>query len=124
MDRILAFVDLLGFSKMVESNYGEARTVLNDFYNICFSVIKRDATVNGSLFSDSLLAHSSNNASLVNCITEIYRKCLAKNEHYTNTDKFFLLPRGAISIGYVNIEERQTSPNLTKDFIVSPALVH
>jgi hypothetical protein len=124
MDKILAFVDLLGFSKMVESDYGRARIVLNDFYNICFSIIKRDQRVNGSLFSDSLLAHSSDYASLVNCITEIYRQCLARNEHYQNTDKFFLLPRGAISIGYVNIEERVTSPNLTKDFIVSPALVH
>jgi hypothetical protein len=124
MDRILAFVDLLGFSKMVESDYKEARIVLNDFYNICFSVIKRDEIVNGSLFSDSLLAHSSDYSALVNCMTEIYRKCLLKNETYRKTDKFFLLPRGAISVGYVDIEERQTSPNLTKDFIVSPALVH
>lgn len=122
--RILALIDLLGFSKMVETDHRIAREVLNDFYNISWRIIKREQTVNGSLFSDSLLVYSTNYAALINCITEIYRECLRKNSDYELENDFFLLPRGAISVGYLNIEERHTSPNLTKDFIVSPALVH
>lgn len=121
---MLAFIDLLGFSQMVEKDYEKAREILNDFYNISFRIIKKDLSVEGSLFSDSLLAHSQSYSSLINCITEIYRECLKKNATYDKGSDFFLLPRGAISVGYINIETRQTSPNLTKDFIVSPALVH
>ncbi|KAA9341156.1 hypothetical protein [Larkinella humicola] len=124
MEKILAFIDLLGFSQMVERDPEKARTVLNDFYNISYQIIKDNTDVNGSLFSDSLLAHSNNFAALINCITEIYRRCLNNNTKYLEDEHFFLLPRGAISVGYFNIEERSTSPNLTKDFIVSPALVH
>lgn len=123
-NKILAFIDLLGFSRMVGIDHQKARQVLNDFYNIAFGIIKQDENVKGSLFSDSLLAHSNDYAALINCITEIYRECLAKNATYDLGKDFILLPRGAISVGYVNIEERHTSPNLTKDFIISPALVH
>lgn len=124
MNKILAFVDLLGFSNMVADDYEKARDILNDFYNISWKVIKEDKKVRGSLFSDSLLAYSDNYPALINCVTEIYRECLQKNVSYNKGANFFLLPRGAISVGYFNIEERQTSPNLTKDFIISPALVH
>lgn len=124
MNKILGFIDLLGFSSMVENNPEEARKVLNDFYNIAFDIIKQDTSVEGSLFSDSLLAHSTSYSSLINCITQIYRECLKRNKYYLDNSNFFLLPRGAISVGLVNIETRDTSPNLTKDFIVSPALVH
>lgn len=124
MNKILAFVDLLGFSNMVERDFNTAREILNDFYNISYDVIKEDENINGSLFSDSLLVHSENYSSVINAITEIYRKCLKKNASYTFDKEFFLLPRGAISVGYINIEKRHTSPNLTKDFIVSPSLVH
>lgn len=124
MNKILAFIDLLGFSKMVETDYDKVREILNDFYNISFRIIKRDKKVKGSLFSDSLLAYSDNYPALINCVTEIYRECLKKNASYNYGNDFFLLPRGAISVGYLNIEDRQTSPNLTKDFIISPALVH
>jgi hypothetical protein len=124
MNKILAFIDLLGFSKMVETDYDKAREILNDFYNISFRIIKRDKRVRGSLFSDSLLAYSDDYPALINCVTEIYRECLKKNGAYNHGNDFFLLPRGAVSVGYMNIEERQTSPNLTKDFIISPALVH
>lgn len=124
MNKILAFIDLLGFSNMIQKDHNTAREILNDFYNISFGIIKENPNVTGSLFSDSLLAHSEDYPSLINCITEIYRKCLLKNNSYTYSNDFFLLPRGAISVGLLNIEDRQTSPNLTKDFIISPALVH
>lgn len=124
MNRILAFIDLLGFSKMVETDYEKAREVLNDFYNISFKIIKEDQLVQGSLFSDSLLCYSDDYPALINCVVEIYRECLKKNATDNNGSDFFLLPRGAVSIGYLDIEARHTSPNLTKDFIISPALVH
>lgn len=124
MDKILAFIDLLGFSQMVNHDENKARIILNDFYNIAFSEINNVPSVNGNLFSDSLLAYSESKGDLINCLAAIYQKCLRKNSSYTELSKFFLLPRGAMSVGIVNVEERNTAPNLTKDFIISPALVH
>lgn len=124
MEKILAFIDLLGFSQMVNTDENKARVILNDFYNIAFNEIKVRPTVNGHLFSDSLLAYSESREDLINCLAAIYQKCLLKNDSYTELSKFFLLPRGAMSVGIVNVEDRQTAPNLTKDFIVSQALVH
>ncbi|MGD9993921.1 MAG: hypothetical protein AB7S69_11530 [Salinivirgaceae bacterium] len=124
MEKILAFVDLLGFSQMVNTDENKARIILNDFYNIAFTEIKGKPNVNGHLFSDSLLAYSSSREDLINCLAAIYQKCLLKNDSYSELSKFFLLPRGAMSVGIVNVEDRQTAPNLTKDFIVSQALVH
>lgn len=124
MEKILAFVDLLGFSQMVNTDENKARVILNDFYNIAFKEIKSKPNVNGHLFSDSLLAYSNSREDLINCLATIYQKCLLKNDSYNELSKFFLLPRGAMSVGIVNVEDRQTAPNLTKDFIVSQALVH
>lgn len=122
----LAFIDLLGFSNMVTNDMDEARKVLNDFYNITFDIIKNEDTVDGELFSDSLFARSSDPAILVNTITKIYRECLKQNKLYDETklSTFFLLPRGGISLGVIDIQNRTESPNLNKSFIVSPALVH
>ena len=121
----LAFIDLLGFSQMVGSNSTRSKEILNDFYNITYRIIKGKAEVKGNLFSDSLLAYSSEPAVLVNVIAEIYRECLRKNDSYTfNLSNHFLLPRGGISYGMVDIQNRTEAPNLSKNFIVSPALVH
>lgn len=121
----LAFIDLLGFSQMVGDNSSRSKKILNDFYNITFRIIKGRDEVQGNLFSDSLLAYSNNPAVLVNVITEIYRECLKKNDTYDfNLSKHFLLPRGGISYGVVDIQNRTEAPNLSKNFIVSPALVH
>jgi len=122
----LAYIDLLGFSQMVGSNSDRAKEILNDFYNITYHIIKENNGIKGDLFSDSLLAYSSQPDILVNAITEIYRECLKKNETYAQNDlsKYFLLPRGGISYGMVDIQERSEAPNLTKNFIVSPALIH
>ncbi len=123
--KALAFIDLLGFSQMVSTDQDRAKEILNDFYNISFRNIKDQDEIQGDLFSDSLMAHSSNPAILVNTICNIYRDCLKKNAQYQfSLDKFFLLPRGGVSFGLVDIQERLESPNLTKNFIVSPALVH
>ena len=109
---------------MVNTNEDKARIILNDFYNIAFKEIKKLPSVNGHLFSDSLLAYSNSREDLINCLATIYQKCLLKNDSYSELSKFFLLPRGAMSVGIVNVEDRQTAPNLTKDFIISQALVH
>lgn len=122
--KCLAVIDLLGFSNMVKKDHAKARDVLNDFYNIAFNIIKPKTALKGHLFSDTLMVYSDDNAILVNGLCEIYRECLKKNEIYPNRSDFFLLPRGGISIGFVNIENRTEAPNLRKDFIVSPALVH
>lgn len=42
MEKILAFIDLLGFSQMVDSDEDKARVILNDFYNIAFKEIKKN----------------------------------------------------------------------------------
>jgi len=121
----LAFIDLLGFGQMVGKNPNRSKIILNDFYNITFRIIKGKDEVQGNLFSDSLLAYSNNPAELVNVIAGIYRECLKKNNDYDfDLSKYFLLPRGGISYGMVDIQKRMEAPNLTKNFIISPALVH
>lgn len=121
----LAFIDLLGFSQMVGGNLVISKSILNDFYNLTYNIIKDNDSIDGHLFSDSLLAYSDEPADLVNVITEIYRKCLRKNDLYSyDLSKYFLLPRGGISFGIVDIQKRIPAPNLSKNFIVSPALVH
>ncbi|MEM7551577.1 MAG: hypothetical protein AAF363_17975 [Bacteroidota bacterium] len=123
--KALAFIDLLGFSAMVGADKNLATNILDDFYNISFRHIKNEDLIHGDLFSDSLMAHSSNPAVLVNTISKIYRDCLIKNDTYNHSlGKYFLLPRGGISFGHVDIQSRTESPNLTKNFIISPALVH
>ncbi|MBU0712422.1 hypothetical protein KKA87_10970 [bacterium] len=121
----LAFIDLLGFSQMVTTNHNHSKEILHDFYNITYRIIKEETRVKGHLFSDSLLAYSSEPAVLVNVIAKLYRECLIKNNSYEfDLSKFFLLPRGGISFGIVDIQDRTEAQNLTKNFIVSPALVH
>jgi hypothetical protein len=124
-EKILAFVDLLGFSRMVSLDKAKARTVLSDFYNISWKNIRNNQSVKGTLMSDSLLIYSDNRTSILNCLSDIYRECFKKNDTYENLGKdFFLLLRGAVSEGFVQLEDRITSPNFNKNFIISPALVH
>jgi hypothetical protein len=124
-EKILAFVDLLGFSRMVSIDQEKARIVLNDFYNISWKNIRSNPLVKGTLMSDSLLLYSDNRTSILNCLSDIYRECFRKNSEYESLGKdFFLLLRGAVSEGFVQLEDRTTSPNLDKNFIISPALVH
>lgn len=121
----IAFIDLLGFSQMVNRDFNHSKSILSDFYNISFQIIKQESMVKGSMFSDSLLAYSSDPAKLVNVITKIYRECLYKNNTYQyDLSKFFLLLRGGISFGIAHIQKRIEAPNLSKNFIVGPALIH
>ena len=123
--KALAFIDLLGFSQMVANNHDKSKQILSDFYNIAFNVINNENEIIGHLFSDSLLAYSSEPHILVNNVTKIYRECMKKNKSYEfDLSKYFLLPRGGISFGLVDIQNRNEASNLSKNFIVSPALVH
>lgn len=121
----VAFIDLLGFSNLVKGNTETAREILSDFYNIIYNSkeIANDYDVKTILVSDSLIASSNKKPELVRYISHIYRKCLEKTYEYKSHTKF-ILPRGAISFGEVYTEERLTHPDLKKNFIVSPALVH
>jgi len=122
--KALAFLDLLGFSNMVRYDYSRAKDVLDDFYNIAYKLIHKNPKITGTLFSDSLIAYSDDKSLLLDTLCQIYRECLRMNARYTERDKYFLLPRGGISIGLVTIEPRTVAPNINNEFIVSPALVH
>lgn len=124
--KFLAFIDLLGFSNMVKTDYSKAKNILNDFYSLSYQIINQEPRIQGSLVSDSLVIYSRYKNILLDITSKIYRKCLKKNNEYPEKeiDTFFLLPRGGISKGSVHVENRYESPNLQKDFIVSPALVH
>jgi len=122
--KALAFLDLLGFSNMVQHDYSRAKDVLDDFYDIAYNLIRSNPGISGTIFSDSIIAHSDEKSLMLDTISQLYRECLRMNARYTQRDHYFLLPRGGVSIGVVNIEPRTTAPNIKNEFIVSPALVH
>ncbi len=122
--KALAFLDLLGFSNMVRYDYNRAKDVLDDFYNIAYKLIHKNPEITGTLFSDSLIAYSDDKSLMLDTVCQLYRECLRMNARYTERERYFLLPRGGISIGVVNIEPRTVASNIKNEFIVSPALVH
>ncbi|MCP2028728.1 hypothetical protein L1276_003899 [Flavobacterium sp. HSC-32F16] len=123
MEKILAYIDLLGFTKMIEKDHQKAEELLLQFYDIAFRIIKDDKRLKGNISSDCLLVYSEDYSALINCLTEIYRECFLLNDSFTDTD-FYLLPRGAVSVGAMTIGERDTSVTITKDFMIGKALVH
>ncbi|KUJ60025.1 hypothetical protein AR687_19905 [Flavobacteriaceae bacterium CRH] len=123
MEMILAYVDLLGFTKMIEKNQKKSEEILLQFYDIAFASINNDERLKGNISSDCLLVYSESYPALINCLTEIYRSCFLWNDSFTDPD-FYLLPRGAVSIGEMTIGERDTSMTITKDFMIGKALVH
>ncbi|MCH8903189.1 MAG: hypothetical protein IIA45_04675 [Bacteroidetes bacterium] len=124
MPDIVAFIDLVGFGSMVTQDHNRAKEILTDFYNITYNIFKDEGDIKGSLISDSLIAYSNQEEKLVNALTRLYRDCFKKNDEYANSDNFFLLPRGGVSFGIFKVQELNELPNLTKEFIISPALVH
>lgn len=123
MEKILAYIDLLGFTKMIEKDYQKAEELLLQFYDIAFRIIKDDERLKGNISSDCLLVYSEDYSALINALAEIYRECFLFNDTFTNAD-FYLLPRGAVSVGAMTIGERDTSLAITKDFMIGKALVH
>jgi len=122
--KAVAYVDLLGFSNMVTESREEAKKVLNHFYDVCECVIGAEPDVTGFLQSDSLLAYCDSKPLMLKVISKLYRECFRKSQQYTNRDIFFLVPRGAIGVGLIEVRDRCKLPNLTEGFVVGPALVH
>ncbi|OIV41996.1 hypothetical protein [Flavobacterium johnsoniae] len=123
MEKILAYIDLLGFTKMIEKEHQKAEELLLQFYDIAFGIINDDNRLKGNISSDCLLVYSDNYSVLINCLAEIYRVCFLYNDTISDAD-FYLLPRGAVSVGKMTIGERDTSVTITKDFMIGKALVH
>jgi len=123
MDTILAYIDLLGFTKMIEKDHQKAEQLLLRFYDVAFCSINDDNRLRGNISSDCLLIYSTHYPALINCLTAIYRECFLINDSLTDPD-FYLLPRGAISVGAMTIGERDTSVSITKDFMIGKALIH
>jgi hypothetical protein len=123
MEMILAYIDLLGFTKMIEKNQKKSTEILLEFYDIAFNSINNDDRLKGNISSDCLLVYSENYPALINCLTAIYRACFLWNNSSTDSD-FYLLPRGAVSVGKMDIGVRDTSMTITKDFMIGTALVH
>ncbi|PJD98036.1 MAG: hypothetical protein CK427_17200 [Leptospira sp.] len=121
----VALIDLLGFSNLVSNHFQDAKDVLNDFYNIVYNhrTFASENHIKTILISDSLIAYSDNKVKIIPYLAKIYRDCLLKTNEYSNPNKY-LLPRGGISFGKVYSEDRFETPELAKQFIVSPALVH
>lgn len=123
-NRYLAFVDLLGFREMVESNFDNAKTVLSDFYNICYKSISTNKQIQGDLISDSLFLYTLHNGrleTLTKVLISIYQQCLLNNRYFNEGQ--LLAPRGIITYGRVHTQIRNKADNLGKGFIVSDALV-
>lgn len=121
MDKYLAYIDLLGFTAMIEKDFSRSRDILNDYYAIVYGVLKNIDEVSGNLSSDCLLIYSDDYPILINSLAQIYRECFY---YSASSPDFYLLPRGAVSRGYMEIGERDTSTKLTRDFMIGIALVH
>ncbi|TGK45952.1 hypothetical protein [Leptospira bouyouniensis] len=121
----VAFLDLLGFSNLVNKDFENAKEILNDFYNIVYNErnFATEHEIKTILVSDSLIAYTENKVKIIPYLANIYRRCLLKTNEYSNPERY-LLPRGGISFGKVYSEDRFETPELAKRFIVSPALVH
>jgi hypothetical protein len=122
-ENIVVYTDLLGFSDLVMRNIEEARNLLSRFYNLSQST-KLDGNFDSLelfLFSDFLFVKGNDIADVVNYACTLYRNCLKANENQSGAP---LLPRGGIARGTVLTQKRREAPEVTKNFIVSPALVH
>lgn len=120
--RVVAYTDLLGFSELVVNEHYQAKQLLSDFYNL-----SQNTKVNEGyedlelfLFSDFLFVQGDDVSSVVNYMCRLYRGALKYSKDSQNT----MLCRGGIARGGVITQQRRQAPNVTKNFIVSPALTH
>lgn len=121
MDKYLAYVDLLGFTTMIEKDFGRSKALLEDYYTIVYAVLEGTDAISGNLSSDCLLIYSDDYPILIDSLAKIYRECFYYN---AASPEFYLLPRGALSRGFMEIGARDTSIKLTRDFMIGTALVH
>ena len=120
--RVVAYSDLLGFSELVVSNPNVAKELLSHFYNIAQDTKQQDRhrELELFLFSDFLFVQGDRVELVVNFMCELYRRAL----HYSDTAQSPMLIRGGVARGGVVTQNRREAPQVTKNFIVSPALAH
>lgn len=122
-DTVVAYTDLLGFADLVLKDIGTATQVLSLFYNLAQST-KLDGNFDSLelfLFSDFLFVQGAEVAGVVNYTCSLYRECLRANADENLPP---LLTRGGIARGSIVTQKRREAPRVTKNFVVSPALVH
>lgn len=120
--KIVAYCDLLGFSKLVVKCPDDAKQLLSDFYNFAQRV-KVDNSFDDLelfLFSDFLFVQGKQVADVVNYMCKLYRRALLYSE---NSDAPMLM-RGGVARGGVVTQQRQEALQVRKNYIVSPALTH
>lgn len=122
-EKVIVYTDLLGFSNLVLRNIEEARNLLSRFYHLAQST-KLDGgfdTVELFLFSDFLFVQGTDITEVVNYTCSLYRHCLISSEEHIGAP---ILPRGGVARGSVVIQKRREAPQVTKNFVISTALVH
>lgn len=120
--RIVAYADLLGFSDMVIDQPDLAREILSNFYNFAQNTKTGDGfdDLELFLFSDFLFIQGDHVAQVVNYMCRLYRRALEFSENNPGP----MLIRGGVARGGVLTQRRSEAAQVTKNFIVSPALTH
>ena len=120
--RIVAYSDLLGFSELVVQDPDVAKQLLSDFYNFAQSIKVQNSfeDLELFLFSDFLFVQGDRVERVVNYMCQLFRQALQYSEH----SQAPMLIRGGVARGGVLTQERRAAPQVTKNFIVSPALTH
>ncbi len=119
------FLDLLGFSALVKSDQETAKEVLSDFYNSAYTILKeyQAGSIKIIMFSDSLIASSDDVKNLIKFGSNIFRTSFENTiTKIQDNPRYINLTRGAIAYGEFYNEERTETPDIRKNFIVSPAL--
>lgn len=120
--RIVAYSDLLGFSEIAVRQPETASQLLSDFYNYAQNIKVQNfyEDLELFLFSDFLFVQGDRVERVVNYMCQLYRQALQYSEH----SKAPMLIRGGVARGGVLTQQRREAPQVTKNFIVSPALTH
>lgn len=120
--KVVAYTDLLGFSDLVVRDADLAKGLLSDFYNMAQDIKIRDGfhELELFLFSDFLFVQGNDVSLVVNYACKLYREAL----QYSETGACPMLCRGGVARGAVITQQRNQAPNVTKNFIISPALAH
>jgi len=120
--RVVAYIDLLGFSDLVVRDLRVAEHLLSDFYNMAQRIKISDgfAELELFLFSDFLFVQGDDVSLVVNYVCKLYREAL----QYSETSAWPMLCRGGVARGAVITQQRHQAPNVTKNFVISPALTH
>lgn len=120
--RVVAYTDLLGFSDLVVRDPDAAKNLLSDFYNMAQRIKVSDNfdELELFIFSDFLFVQGNDISLVVNYACKLYREALK----YCEASVSPMLCRGGVARGAFITQQRHQAPNVTKNFIISPALAH